>query len=83
MVILSLSLVRVDLYLPKYRNQFAIRKRTGTLRSKIFLNMIPINEKDFKSEKIGNFQIETSASSGNYLSGLFIWILKVKHEFSG
>ena len=48
--ILSMSHATIDRYLQKYRNQFARRKRTGTQRSKTFLNTIPIKELDFKSQ---------------------------------
>ena len=81
--ILSMSHATIDRYLQKYRNQFARRKRTGTQRSKTFLNTIPIKELDFKSQVPGYFQADTVAHCGNSLSGTFIWSLTVTDEYSG
>ena len=78
-----MSHATVDRYLADYRKRFARRKRTGTKRSKHFLNAIPI--KDFKSraQVPGHFQADTVAHCGNSLSGQFIWTLTVTDEYSG
>lgn len=44
-----MSHATIDRFLEKYRKQFARTKRTGTVRSKTFLNVIPV--KDFTNLK--------------------------------
>ena len=81
--ILSMSHSTVDRHLSKYRNQFARRKRTGTVRAKRFMHKIPIKKFDEINETPGHLQADTVAHCGNSLSGQFIWSLTVTDEYSG
>ena len=81
--ILSMSHATIDRYLEKYRKQFARTKRTGTVRSKNLLNVIPVKDFTKKAQTPGFLQADTVAHCGNSLSGQFIWTLTVTDEATG
>jgi hypothetical protein len=81
--ILSMSHSTIDRYLEKYRKQFARTKRTGTVRAKNFLHVIPIKDFTQKSQIPGALQADTVAHCGNSLSGQFVWTLTVTDEVTG
>ncbi len=81
--ILSMSHSTIDRYLEKYRKQFARTKRTGTVRAKNFLNIIPIKDFTKRSQIPGALQADTVAHCGNSLSGKFVWTLTVTDEVTG
>jgi hypothetical protein len=82
--ILSMSAATVDRYLKDYKNQFARRKRTGTIRgSKKFQNIIPLKVFETKNTGPGFIEADTVAHCGNSLSGKFAWSITVTDVFSG
>lgn len=82
--ILSMSAATVDRYLKDYKNQFARRKRTGTIRgSKKFQNIIPLKVFEKKNSIPGFIEADTVAHCGSSLSGKFAWSITVTDVFSG
>ena len=81
--LLAMSYSTIDRYLKAYKTQFARRKRTGTVKAKRFMNVIPIKKFDEKNIGPGHLQADTVAHCGSSLSGQFIWTLTVTDEYSG
>lgn len=79
----TMSSSTIDRYLKTYKRQFARLKRTGTRRSKKFMNVVPIKDLDHFAKKPGFIQADTVSHGGNNVSGLFIWTMTVTDEFTG